>query len=220
VGLETFRGTLTRAASQCRQAAQASRVRRLTWPLEFGLPSLCATISLLCGSARRNCSRLIVYHAPTRPAVGPGSMDRAVLRRRPVRLVAGLRRARLCCNSHRICLLLRGDAAVRRSRSSGIPLRTLWSPGCLLAGCSYLPCISDLRDWNKYFCIVSSWCHRGHYRRSTGARCPLQPGNLPVPGRTISRLGGIWVTVNSRRHTGCGLIQANASLTFSPCCSA
>src|SRR5882724_1411628 len=153
------------------QAAQASRVRRPTWPLEFGLPSLCATISLLCGSARRNCSRLLVYHAPTRPAVGPGSMDRAVLCRRPVRLVAGLRRPRLCCNGHRICLLLRGDAAVRRSRSSGIPLRTLWRPDCLLAGCSYLPCISDLRDWNKYFCVVSSWRHRGHYRHSAGARC-------------------------------------------------
>src|SRR5260370_8029780 len=87
-GHGTFRGTLTRAASQCMQAAQASRVRPLTWPLEFGLPSLCATISLLCGSARRNGSRLIVYHPPTRPAFGPGSLDRAVLRSRTVTLVS------------------------------------------------------------------------------------------------------------------------------------
>src|SRR5258708_17158464 len=107
------------------QAAQASRVRRLTWPLEFGLPSLCATISLLCGSARRNCSRLIVYHAPTRPAVGPGSVDRAVLRRRTVRLVARLRRPRLCSNGHRLFFILFGDSSVLASPRFAVSLPPL-----------------------------------------------------------------------------------------------
>ena len=138
-GPGTFQGTQGLAASRCMQADQASQRLRLNCPLEFGLPSRCATISLLCESTRRTCSRSIVYNPPTRSPVDPRSVGCALLYRRLVRRMAGLRRPRLCCNSHRIFILLRSDAAVRRARSSGIPLRRLRRARGLLPGRSYLP---------------------------------------------------------------------------------
>jgi len=163
---------------------QASRVRPLTWPLEFGLPSLCATISFFAiGSEERfslNCLPRANSARCRSWVYGPRCASQA-----PVRLVAGLRRARLCCNGHRICLLLRvmllfAARGVPEFLSVlfGVRLPTFW---VLLPSC-----ISDLRDWNKYFCIVSSWRIAAIIviPLALAASAARQP---PVPGRTISR---------------------------------
>src|SRR6202521_1401775 len=106
-------------------------------------------MDLVCHLDELECS--FACDAPTRTTCDARAVGRAVLWRRLVRVVAGLRRARLCGNADGVCVLPWRDAALRRARRGGFSFIAFWFRRRIFAGRRSISCIPDLRTRDKYY---------------------------------------------------------------------